>query len=162
MVSRTQDTSTGSTTKFVRMTKCALVSSADSAYQHVNMHSRKICAYVAVCSQQHCTCTHLMYIYTYTLHAYTHTALLTGDMLDAKSRVLERANRNAGHGYSAIYFWNSNDKYQFASGLLRLKGFNFVADVELPDTKWCVTFWASHTYGMHADTVVVYRKAVEP
>jgi hypothetical protein len=69
-------------------------------------------------------------------------------MLNAKAHVLERANRNAGHGYSAIYFWNSNDKYQFASGLLRLKGLNFAADVKLPDTKWCVTFWARHPFSV--------------
>jgi hypothetical protein len=80
------------------------------------------------------TCTQIhMYIH---IHVPPCTALMIGDVVNGKARVLERANRNAGHGYSAIYYWNSNDKYQFASGLLRLKGLNFAADVELPDTKW--------------------------
>jgi hypothetical protein len=80
------------------------------------------------------TCTHThMYIH---IHVRPCTALMTGDVVNGKARVLERANRNAGHGYSAIYYWNSNDKYQFASGLLRLEGLNFAADVQLPNTKW--------------------------
>jgi hypothetical protein len=74
-----------------------------------------------------------MYIH---IHVRPCTALMTGDVVNGKARVLERANRNAGHGYSAIYYWNSNDKYQFASGLLRLEGLNFAADVQLPNTKW--------------------------
>ena len=30
--------------------------------------------------------------------------MVTGDIINGKTQVVERANRNLGHGYSAIYY----------------------------------------------------------
>eukprot|EP00611_Tribonema_gayanum_P004132 TRINITY_DN13326_c0_g1_i1.p1 TRINITY_DN13326_c0_g1~~TRINITY_DN13326_c0_g1_i1.p1 ORF type:complete len:940 (-),score=218.52 TRINITY_DN13326_c0_g1_i1:433-3252(-) len=63
-------------------------------------------------------------------------ALLIGDIVNGKTRIVERANKMASHGYTAIYYYNSNGTYQLAAGIMRSADGAFDVDVELPATNW--------------------------
>eukprot|EP00611_Tribonema_gayanum_P001074 TRINITY_DN10812_c0_g1_i1.p1 TRINITY_DN10812_c0_g1~~TRINITY_DN10812_c0_g1_i1.p1 ORF type:complete len:802 (-),score=274.89 TRINITY_DN10812_c0_g1_i1:504-2909(-) len=62
--------------------------------------------------------------------------LVIGDVVNGKTRILERANKMVSHGYSAVYLYNSTGQYQMAAGIMRTRGTLFDVDVPLPDTEW--------------------------
>eukprot|EP00611_Tribonema_gayanum_P022998 TRINITY_DN4733_c0_g1_i1.p1 TRINITY_DN4733_c0_g1~~TRINITY_DN4733_c0_g1_i1.p1 ORF type:complete len:932 (-),score=372.03 TRINITY_DN4733_c0_g1_i1:455-3250(-) len=65
--------------------------------------------------------------------------LLAADIVNGKTRIVERSNKMVGRGWSGIYFYNSTRQYQMAVAVIRIgddSQFNFEVDVELPATKW--------------------------
>ncbi|KAG5177004.1 hypothetical protein JKP88DRAFT_282247 [Tribonema minus] len=62
--------------------------------------------------------------------------LVIGDVVNGKTRIVERANKMVNHGYSAVYVYNSTAQYQLVAGIMRTAGTLFDVDVPLPETGW--------------------------
>lgn len=62
--------------------------------------------------------------------------LVIGDLVNSKTKIAETSNSIAGHGYSAMYFYNTTGQYQMANGLLRHDDDSLEVDVEMPETDW--------------------------
>eukprot|EP00953_Heterococcus_sp_UTEX-ZZ885_P041872 21328-Heterococcus_DN1.PRE.6 len=69
------------------------------------------------------------------LHAHPHS-IVSGGIVNGKTKIVERANDVISRGYSAIYYTNSTGDMVLGASVLRLNKGSFEVDVELPTTTW--------------------------
>ncbi|KAG5176341.1 hypothetical protein JKP88DRAFT_249450, partial [Tribonema minus] len=84
--------------------------------------------------------------------------LVAGDIVNGKTRTVERANKMLGHGYTAIYFYNSKGAYQLATGIMRQGDGLFDVDVELPSTAWLDKLRLSRDWIMDDHAAVSHKQ----
>jgi hypothetical protein len=77
---------------------------------------------------------------------YCFALLIQHTHLTANTRIPERSNLVLGYGYSAMYLYNSTQKYQLMASVTRLHNGSFAVDDPLHSTGWLEALRTSKTW----------------